>query len=140
MTYKRSRLLYAFMIIVVIILGLCSRKLSNLLPDFMNIYLGDALWALMIFIGVGFIFLKMKTKTITLMGISFCYLVELSQLYHADFIDNIRKTTLGGLVLGYGFLWSDLVAYAIGISVGVFIDNLLGVIQKRKNQKVMNYE
>lgn len=108
MCYKRNRLLYALMIIVVIILGLCSRKLINVLPNFLNIYLGDALWALLIFIGVGFIFREMESKIVALVGISFCYLIELSQLYHANFIDNIRKTTLGGLVLGYGFLWSDL--------------------------------
>ncbi|MBU3191986.1 DUF2809 domain-containing protein [Clostridium bowmanii] len=134
MTYKRNRLLYAIMIIVVITLGLCSRKLTNVLPNFLNIYMGDALWALMIFIGFGFIFREMKTKTITFMGISFCYLIELSQLYHGDFINNIRKTTLGGLVLGYGFLWSDLLAYAVGISVGVIIDILLEVIQKRRKK------
>ena len=36
--------------------------------------------------------------------------VEESQLYHASWIDSIRGTTLGALVLGHGFLWSDLPA------------------------------
>ena len=40
--------------------------------------------------------------------------VELSQLYHAPWIDSIRQTTLGGLILGFGFLWSDLACYAVG--------------------------
>ena len=43
-------------------------------------------------------------------------------------IDNIRKTTLGGLVLGYVFSWSDLLGYAIGISVGVIIDKSRRII------------
>ena len=122
MTYKRNRLVYAIMITIVIILGLLSRKMVNLLPDFLNIYLGDALWALMIFIGFGFIFTKLKTKAVALMGLSFCYFIELSQLYHAIWIENIRKTTLGGLTLGYVFSWSDLLGYAIGISIGVIIE------------------
>jgi len=50
--------------------------------------------------------------------------VELSQLYHAPWIDPIRRTTLGGLVLGFGFLWSDLACYAAGGGLGVLIEML----------------
>jgi hypothetical protein len=129
MTYKRNRLLYAAMIIIVIILGLYSRKMADVMPNFLNTYLGDALWALMIFIAFGFIFISMDTKIVALIGLSFCYLIELSQLYHANWIDTIRKTTLGGLILGYGFLWSDLLAYAIGIAAGVIIEFLSEMIR-----------
>lgn len=135
MTYKRNRVMQAVMIIGVIILGLGSRKMASILPNFLNVYLGDALWALMVFIGVGFIFRKMETTKIALIGISFCYLIELSQLYQANWINEIRRTTLGGLVLGYGFLWSDLLAYFIGISVGAAIEILLRVVQKGKKTK-----
>jgi hypothetical protein len=45
-------------------------------------------------------------------------LVELSQLYHAPWIDSIRQTTLGGLALGLGFLWTDLICYSAGIAIG----------------------
>jgi hypothetical protein len=130
--HKRNRVLQAVMIIIVMILGLYSRKMASSIPDFLNTYLGDTLWALMIFIGVGFVFRKMQTKTVALIGISFCYLIELSQLYHTNWIDEIRRTTIGGLILGYGFLWSDLLAYFIGISVGVVIEIVWRVIKRRK--------
>ena len=45
--------------------------------------------------------------------------IETSQLYHAPWIDGIRQTTLGGLVLGFGFLWTDLICYTVGIILGV---------------------
>ncbi|PDY46653.1 ribosomal maturation YjgA family protein [Bacillus pseudomycoides] len=122
MSYKRNRLLYAILTIIVVILGLASRKFAYALPNLLNAYLGDALWALMIFIGFGFLFHKMKTKNIAFLSLLFCYGIEISQLYHADWIDNIRATTLGGLVLGYGFLWSDLLAYTIGIGVGMLLE------------------
>ena len=122
MSYKRNRLLYAVLTIIVIILGLGSRKFAYVLPDLLNDYLGDALWALMIFIGVGFLFHKMKTKKLAFLSLLFCYGIEISQLYHADWIDNIRATTLGGLVLGYGFLWSDLLAYTIGVGMGMLCE------------------
>ncbi|MBX4259235.1 DUF2809 domain-containing protein [Clostridium estertheticum] len=136
MTCKRNRLLYAGMTIIVIGLGLYSRKMANIIPNFLNMYLGDALWALMVFIIFGFIFREMKTKIVAIIGISFCYLIEISQLYHASFIDNIRETTLGGLVLGDVFSWSDFLGYAIGILVGVILDVLWSVIQKHKEMKI----
>ena len=49
-------------------------------------------------------------------------LVETSQLYHATWIDSIRQTTLGGLVLGFGFLWTDLACYAVGIAIAAVIE------------------
>jgi hypothetical protein len=49
-------------------------------------------------------------------------MVEISQLYHAPWIDSIRQTALGGLVLGFGFLWTDLVCYSVGIFIGSFTE------------------
>ncbi|MDA1609939.1 MULTISPECIES: DUF2809 domain-containing protein [Bacillus] len=125
MNTKRNRLLYAIFTIIVIILGLSSRKFAFALPELLNDYLGDALWALMIFIGFGFLFPKIETKKLAFISLIFCYGIEMSQLYHAEWIDNIRATTLGGLVLGYGFLWSDLVAYTIGVGIGFLFEFIL---------------
>ncbi|OOZ83715.1 DUF2809 domain-containing protein [Bacillus cereus] len=125
MNTKRNRLLYATFTIIVIILGLSSRKFAYALPELLNDYLGDTLWALMIFIGFGFLFPKIETKKLAFLSLIFCCGIEMSQLYHAEWIDNIRATTLGGLVLGYGFLWSDLVAYTIGVGVGFLFEFIL---------------
>jgi hypothetical protein len=32
---------------------------------------------------------------------------------------------LGGLLLGYGFLWSDLICYGAGISAGFLLESCL---------------
>ncbi|AHX18838.1 DUF2809 domain-containing protein [Bacillus cereus] len=122
MNTKRNRVVYALFTIVVIILGLSSRKFAFALPHLLNDYLGDALWALMIFTGFGFLFPKTETKKLAFISLMFCYGIEASQLYHAEWINSIRATTLGGLVLGYGFLWSDVVAYTIGVGVGILCE------------------
>ncbi|MCR6787217.1 MULTISPECIES: ribosomal maturation YjgA family protein [Bacillus cereus group] len=122
MNTKRNRVVYALFTIVVIILGLSSRKFAFALPHLLNDYLGDALWALMIFTGFGFLFPKTETKKLAFISLMFCYGIEASQLYHAEWIDSIRATTLGGLVLGYSFLWSDVVAYTIGVGVGILCE------------------
>jgi len=52
-------------------------------------------------------------------------LVKISQLYHAPWIDAIRQATLGGLVLGFGFLWTDLVCYLVGVMIGVIAERAI---------------
>lgn len=121
---RRSRILYLILTIMTIILGLLSRKVSGL-PEIISAYSGDALWALMVFLLFAFIFNKKPIIFILIISIIFSYGIELSQLYHAPWIDSIRATTLGGLILGFGFLWSDLVCYTVGIVFGVIIDKLI---------------
>ena len=43
-------------------------------------------------------------------------------MYHAPWIDSIRRTTPGGLVLGFDFVWSDLACYAVGVGLGILIE------------------
>ena len=119
---RRNRAVYGVMIGLVMIIGLSTRRYSDLFPQIISNYGGDVLWALMVFLILGFIFIKMKTRYIALISIVFSYLIEISQLYHAPWIDNIRETILGGLVLGFGFLWSDILCYTIGIIIGVNIE------------------
>lgn len=130
---KRNRLLYLILTIIVMILGLLSRKIENL-PEIISSYSGDILWALMVFLIIAFIFNKKSTIFTISWVIIFSYSIEISQLYHAPWIDAIRNTTLGGLILGFGFLWSDLVCYTIGIIIGIIIDIMINKI----NIKVMS--
>lgn len=122
---SRNRIVYFLLTMLVISFGLFSRKIAYQLPERVNLYLGDALWALMIFLMTGFVFNKVSTIRSAIIALSFCYLIELSQLYHASWIDNIRHTMLGGLILGYGFLWSDILAYFIGVGFGAVLEKLI---------------
>ena len=79
----------------------------------------------MIFFGFGFLFPKIPTIKIAALALAFCFVIEISQLYHAPWIDAIRHTTLGGLVLGFGFLWSDLACYSVGVGVGLVAERLM---------------
>lgn len=125
MKYKRNRIIYSLIVIVMIVLGIWSKKAHTFIPAFLNDYIGDSLWAAMIFFCFGFIFDTMNTKKVALGSILFCYIIEFSQIYHADWIDNIRNTTLGRLVLGYTFSWTDLIAYAFGIGIAIIFEMLL---------------
>ena len=121
---RRNRILYLILTIITIILGLLSRKVQGL-PQIISSYSGDALWALMILFLFSFLFNKKSTIFILVISIIFSYGIEISQLYHAPWIDSIRATTLGGLILGFGFLWSDLICYTVGIVIGAIIDKII---------------
>ena len=118
----RSRPIYSVAILVVITLGLLSRRYPNLLPAALGKYPGDALWALMVFLGFGFWFRCAPTVVVALAAFALSLAIEVSQLYHAPWIDSVRATLPGRLVLGSGFAWSDLAAYTVGILAGALIE------------------
>ncbi len=102
----------------VIVAGLLWRSDVIPLSPFLHKYGGDALWALLIFFGVGFLFCRAATWRVALTAFCFCCAVEFTQLYHAPWIDTVRDTRLGALVLGATFNWPDLIAYGAGIILG----------------------
>jgi len=122
---KRNTITYFFLVITVMMLGLSSRRFSIFFPSWITLYLGDALWALMIFFIYGLLFRTKETKWVAIGALLFSFAIEVSQLYHSQWIDALRRSRVGGLVLGYGFLWSDLVSYSAGIGVGVLIERYL---------------
>lgn len=128
---RRNRLLYLILTIIVMILSILSRKIENL-PEIISLYSGDILWSLMVFLIIAFIFNKKSTIFTISWAIIFSYSIEISQLYHAPWIDAIRNTTLGSLILGFGFLWSDLVCYTIGILIGIVIDIIINKTNIRR--------
>jgi len=119
----RSRPLYAVLIVLVIATGLLWRSSFMPLPPFLAKYGGDALWSLMVFVGLGFMFNRAYTLRLAFGALCFSWAVELSQLYHAPWIDMIRSTLPGRLILGSTFNWLDLPAYAFGIAIGVVAES-----------------
>ena len=106
-------------IVAVIGAGLALRARIVPLPEIFVKYGGDALWALMVFCAVGWVLPKASTIRVGLIAIGISWTVEISQLYHAPWIDAARGTRLGGLALGSTFNWPDFIAYAVGVGIGV---------------------
>lgn len=121
---NRNRIVYFLLIIITILTGLASRHYSTVLPQWVHAYLGDGLWALMVFLVLGFIFRRKDTHWIAILAFAFSFGIEISQLYHATWIDALRANRLGGLMLGFGFLWSDLISYTVGIGFGFLMETV----------------
>lgn len=121
---SRSRLLLFLGCIAVIVLGMASRKFPFLFPAVLGKYPGDALWALMVFIGLAFIRPRASTARLSILAFAVSCADEFSQIYQAPWINAIRHTTIGHLVLGSTFSWFDMVAYAVGVLIGAILDIL----------------
>jgi Protein of unknown function (DUF2809) len=124
-TLKRNRTAYAILIAAVTVAGLASRSgYASLLPSPFGIYGGDILWALNVFLTLGFVFPAAPTWRIAAATLAISYSVEFSQFYQADWINRIRQTLPGRLLLGSGFLKSDLACYTIGVAIGAAAESL----------------
>jgi hypothetical protein len=129
---RRNPVIQMILIALVCFLGLGSRRYAQMLPGFIAAYAGDTLWALAAFLGIGLVLPRASTRTIACVAMAVSVAVEISQLYHAPWIDSIRQTTLGGLILGFGFLWSDLACYAVGVGLGIVIEVGISAVNERQ--------
>ncbi len=121
----RKPSVYSALLLLTIAAGLASRRYPEWQPAFIARYAGDTLWAAMVFWLLALV--APRARTLVLGGAALCIAVtvELSQLYHAPWLDALRATRLGALALGEGFLWSDLACYGVGVCMAVVLDRLV---------------
>lgn len=122
---RRSRIVYLLLAAATVVAGLASRRFGAVLPEVVAAYAGDVLWATMVYLLIAAGWPSASTRRVALAAAIVSLAVELGQLYHAPWIDAVRQSRLGGLVLGRGFLWSDLACYAAGILLALAIDHAL---------------
>ena len=67
----------------------------------------------------------MGTFKVAITTLSFTYIIEISQLFHPQWLDHLRAVWVLALLLGHDFLWSDIVAYTLGISTGALVESVL---------------
>lgn len=125
LTRRKMRGVYIIAVFTTILLGLASRKSSHQPIPFIAGNAGDFLWAMMVYFGFRFLFVHKSLLTPILFSLLFSFGIEFSQLYQADWINQIRVTMLGALILGKGFLTVDLIRYTTGILIGAAFDKTI---------------
>lgn len=106
----RSRTLFLVPLGVVIAAGLATRLFRGSVAD----ALGDGLWTVMVYLLIRLMFPRKGPGLACALSIAISYLVEFQQLYRAEWILQLRATTLGHLILGSDFAWRDLPSYLAG--------------------------
>ena len=127
----RLRLIYLTLIPIIIVSAFATRSGAAWIPGFVAEYGGDTLWALMVFLVLRVIVPRWPRPRCVLVTLAISYLVEISQLYHAPWIDNIRSYRLGVILLGDTFVWSDLVCYTVGVLTGALAEGAVRKVATR---------
>jgi hypothetical protein len=82
--------------------------------------------------GFGFLAPRATTASVAIAAVAWCFAIELSQLYRAPWIDAVRATTPGRLVLGQGFHAFDLVCYVIGVGLAALLELVVRRVRSRR--------
>jgi len=120
----RRTVVFVTLAALVVPLGLATRSYPHVLPESLGKYPGDALWALVVFLVTAAVMRASSTTRTAAVALAIAFVVEFGQIYHAPWIDSVRDTTLGRLVLGAHFDAMDLLAYTVGVLVGVALDRM----------------
>lgn len=123
-----ARIKYLVLIFVIISLGILSRKI-NCVP----LFIGDILYAALIYFGFRFLFINQKKSFTAFTSILICFLIEISQLVNWNWLNIIRHTELVHYALGEGFLWIDFVAYTFGVTISFIVDTKMLLYSSRIN-------
>lgn len=115
MKFKRAH--YLILMCITIALGLLSRKVA-----FIPLFIGDSLYAFMIYWVCRFIFFHRSFNFCYVTTLVFCFLIEFLQLVQHPLLISARSHPLLRLLFGQGFLWSDLLAYIAGAFFAVLLE------------------
>ena len=119
---RRHRGRQVALLAVVIVLGLASRQYSDGLPVLIARYAGDTLWATAAYVSLGIVWPGARVRTLAAGAACISLAVELSQLSRPPWLQAVRRWPGAALLLGQGFLASDLVCYAVGVAFGAGLD------------------
>ena len=120
--FRRSRWLIAILALLVIAVGLASRRGLVQFPAVLGNYPGDALWAWVVLLCVAWVRPSITRGRLVGVSLVIAFAIEFLQLYQAPWIQAVRANKLAYLVLGNGFDPLDLLAYVVGIALGAAVD------------------
>lgn len=112
---------YPLVAAAVVPLGLSTRGDVLPWPQVVQLHGGDLLYATMVYFGLRAL---LSPRRALLGALTFCFTVEALQLWQAPWLEALRDTLPGRLVLGRGFEWVDLPRYAAGAALGFGADRL----------------
>jgi hypothetical protein len=119
------RLFYFIAILFAAFLGIGSRLIHESLPNFLSAYTGDTMWAIGAYFLMRILFVKITVFQNGIAAFLISLFIEFSQFYNDEWINQIRETQIGGYALGFGFMYSDLICYAVGVLIAMGIDHVL---------------
>jgi len=122
---KPGRLLYLIATVLLIGAGLLARSPDLGLPPIVAKYAGSVIWGGMVYFAWAAVRPEQGWHKRALVAAVIAVTVEFSQLLHTEWLDTVRRTTIGVLLIGRFFSWWDIAAYLIGIAVAMVVDRII---------------
>ncbi|MFC1898666.1 DUF2809 domain-containing protein, partial [Candidatus Cloacimonadota bacterium] len=109
--YKKIRLITIVCLIVIIPLGLYTKAYAGPGQEWVSNSSGGILYEIFWCLLVLLIAPKIQPGTIAGGVFFFTCVIEFMQLWHPPFLQAIRRTFIGGTILGNSFILSDFIYY-----------------------------
>jgi hypothetical protein len=119
---RRARWRIGASLVVIVTVGLLSRRFP--LPGVFEEHTGDALYATAAFCLFALLAPAAGGAWLAAVAFGFAAAIELSQLLTWPWLQQLRATRGGALLLGQGFVAADFPAYAIGALLGLCLDRI----------------
>lgn len=119
MGFMGQRKIRLFLLVGAIALGLISRM--PFVPKSVYPYAGDFFYGMMMSFLMGLAFISFSRAENFKAAFLLCCLIEISQLNQSETLNYLRSFRIGALVLGRGFLWSDLLCYLGGTYLASYL-------------------
>jgi len=111
-----------WIIFLLIPVGLSTKFYHGPLEQWVYLYLGDIFYPMFWYFLIRLVWPRFSIFSCAVSVLGFCTLIEFSQLWNSRFLQIIRHTFVGAVLLGSGFDWLDFVYYAVGVGLAVGID------------------
>jgi hypothetical protein len=123
-TKTKKYIFYLMMMLLAALFGILSRSEQINFPYSIKTFAGDTMWAFAAYFLVRLFLINKKIISVFMGAYGLSLFVELSQLLKWDILVAFRNTTIGGLLIGFGFHWEDLICYLAGCLIALVIDYL----------------
>ena len=105
----------------VVLAGLSSRRFPAAFHPLFSRYGGDVLWAAAVVLLASVVWPAAPIRWLALGAGLFSLSIELSQLFHPAWMETVRDLPGARLILGSGFVRTDLLCYAAGVALGALL-------------------
>lgn len=90
---------------------------------FIRPYFGDFLVVILLYC-IGKSFINISVIKLSVAVLIFSYIIETLQYFNFVKIIGLENCKIANVILGNSFAWNDIIAYTLGITLVVFIENL----------------
>ncbi len=98
-------------------LGLASKFYRGLGQGWLNNSLGGVFYEIFWVLALVLVMVKLKPLSAAIGVFVMTSILEILQLWHPPFLEAMRATFMGRMILGTTFVWSDFFYYVVGCAI-----------------------